>query len=375
MAKYTGLGISKNIGEKEEKNILAEIIEKIQVKDGIIYTSKSSSSSSSKSSSSSSSKSSSSSSSVSSSSSSKGIDLYPLILEEITTTNLLTLDEALKSQLAEVIETGVISKLIIKNKSSLQKILVLEGTIVRGGKQNRVINTTLILDVNSSCDVPATCVEQHRWTYSMPVDYSSMPSVTSIGVSYKEFNSQFYETKYVMPTLYAKLNSTVNINLCNSQSYNADQQVIWGAISSLSGELNNKSSTADFTKIYVDRDKEIKECYEAFMSELKNLKFNGLLAIINKQIMFLNFSTDTEIMRVRVKPFIESVVAEMLRGETGKRNIEINDILNFINSLSNLPVKKYKKSSGDIDVRFSDSINGSYYLHNDELIFLTAMRS
>lgn len=42
--------------------------------------------------------------------------------------------------------------------------VILEGELVFGGLQDRIINSTIIVPANSSIEVPVSCVEQGRWS-------------------------------------------------------------------------------------------------------------------------------------------------------------------------------------------------------------------
>ena len=340
MARFTGKGEKKALGNKEEVNFLQSSIDKMLIKDCVSY---------------------------------KGIDIYPICVEEKVSTILVTLDEALKSQNVEVLETGIVNELIIKNKSSENSILILEGTIVKGGKQNRVINTTLILDKESECKVPTTCIEQNRWSYVVPNDFFDSNRAVSDGTT-SEFNSLFLSSNYVSPTMYCSLNKSVNKGLSNG-NYSTNQLEMWNEIQTFNASLDIKSTTQDYTKVFRDKEKEINEYYEKFKEGLDNVVFNGLLAIIKGKRIFLNFSCDPEIMDVRLRPFIESIVVESF-------NLEQKSIVNphlrvetFLNLLPNIAVKTYKNKSGDLDIRFDDKdVVGSYYMHNNDLIFLTVVK-
>ncbi|HLG72412.1 MAG TPA: DUF6569 family protein [Chloroflexota bacterium] len=42
-------------------------------------------------------------------------------------------------------------------------VLIIDGDEVAGGRQNRVVNTTMLIPAKSSFDLPVSCVEQGRW--------------------------------------------------------------------------------------------------------------------------------------------------------------------------------------------------------------------
>jgi hypothetical protein len=76
----------------------------------------------------------------------------------------LTLQEALDKNAVEVIETGSVNKLKIKNKGS-KEIFIQSGDIVKGGRQDRVVTVSFILPAKSG-EVPLAsfCVEHGRWS-------------------------------------------------------------------------------------------------------------------------------------------------------------------------------------------------------------------
>ena len=79
-------------------------------------------------------------------------------------TGLLTLQEALEQRKVVVYETGQVNQLAIENQSSVE-VFIQAGDIVKGGKQDRVLSTDLVLPANSGrVPIASFCVEQGRWT-------------------------------------------------------------------------------------------------------------------------------------------------------------------------------------------------------------------
>jgi len=60
---------------------------------------------------------------------------------------------------------GQVNRLMIDNKGD-KAILVLAGTLVKGGKQDRVIAQDFIIPPKQTVPVDAFCVEQGRWVAS-----------------------------------------------------------------------------------------------------------------------------------------------------------------------------------------------------------------
>ena len=76
-----------------------------------------------------------------------------------------TLDEALAAGTAVVHETGTVNTLCVENLSSDDDLMMQNGDILKGGKQDRVLQVAMILPPKSGrVAVPAFCVEAGRWT-------------------------------------------------------------------------------------------------------------------------------------------------------------------------------------------------------------------
>ncbi|NUP07547.1 MAG: hypothetical protein HOW73_15980 [Polyangiaceae bacterium] len=71
--------------------------------------------------------------------------------------------EESKAEVREVGEGGTVNTLVIENKSTDASILILAGTIVKGGKQDRQIGEDVVVAPGQTTNVAAFCVEQGRW--------------------------------------------------------------------------------------------------------------------------------------------------------------------------------------------------------------------
>ena len=75
----------------------------------------------------------------------------------------ITLGEAMRRGLVKVVETGSVSRLMVRNLSD-REVFIQSGDIVKGGKQDRVLVASLIVPPKSGyIPIGAFCVEQGRW--------------------------------------------------------------------------------------------------------------------------------------------------------------------------------------------------------------------
>ncbi len=84
--------------------------------------------------------------------------------DQIRGKSYLTLQEAMQQKRVIVHETGSVNELAIENVSGDSDVYVQSGDIVKGGRQDRVLITDLIVPPRSGrIPINSFCVEQGRW--------------------------------------------------------------------------------------------------------------------------------------------------------------------------------------------------------------------
>lgn len=100
----------------------------------------------------------------------KNMAIIPLFSSMNHTPQYLSLGEAMGKGLltvTEVSQAGAVPELKVGNKADLP-VLLLDGEELAGAKQNRVLNTTILLMENSETIIPVSCTEHGRWDYATP---------------------------------------------------------------------------------------------------------------------------------------------------------------------------------------------------------------
>jgi hypothetical protein len=96
----------------------------------------------------------------------RNLTVFPLMSKNGRAPDYLLLEEAIKGKKAEVrevSEAGSVPELLVDNRAPLP-ILIPEGEILIGAKQNRTVNITILIAPNTEYVIPVSCVEQGRWT-------------------------------------------------------------------------------------------------------------------------------------------------------------------------------------------------------------------
>src|SRR6516165_4480134 len=97
----------------------------------------------------------------------ESLSIFPLEAGVVRKVDYALSDEALAAGTAtveEVGEAGSVPELIVNNQAD-QLVLFLEGEELRGAKQNRVLNTSVLVAAKSRTPIPVSCVEQGRWRF------------------------------------------------------------------------------------------------------------------------------------------------------------------------------------------------------------------
>ena len=93
--------------------------------------------------------------------------VVPILHGQAKSLDYVLLSTALKSggvTVTEVSEGGSVPDLKVVNHSD-DAVLMLDGEELSGAKQNRVLNTTILLGGKLDAVIPVSCTEQGRWSY------------------------------------------------------------------------------------------------------------------------------------------------------------------------------------------------------------------
>ena len=162
----------------------------------------------------------------------KNLSIFPLLSTYGLDLEYLLLDEALSEGAMEVVEVdkdGSVPDLNVINKSP-RMVLILDGEELVGAKQNRIVNTTILIQGNTTIVIPVSCVEQGRWSYDSP---------------------RFSTKRRVMsPHLRAMKSEQVHYSLRSSGRHMSDQGVIWNEISEKATRHAAESPSMSMAHIY-----------------------------------------------------------------------------------------------------------------------------
>jgi len=175
-----------------------------------------------------------------------GVTLFPLSVPELDKPGYLTLAQALAQgvlQVTEVSHGGSVPELAVVNRGS-EPVLLLDGEELRGAKQNRVLNTTILVGPGTTVIIPVSCTEHGRWSY---VSAAFGDSDEVLAHSIRNIKAQ-----------------SVAESLKARHGYRSDQGAVWDGIAELHQKLHTTSPTGAMRDAFEARRTELQEYLDAF---------------------------------------------------------------------------------------------------------------
>ncbi len=168
------------------------------------------------------------------------LTFFPLLWPEIHEplyTLLSTAIEAGEVTVDEVNESGSVPNLAVTNKAQ-RPILIPEGHILIGAKQNRVINVTVLVAAGVKFVLPVSCVEAGRWRYQ----------------------SRHFESKFCAPpSLRNKKLRAVHRNRSAGGPAASDQNEVWDEVRKCLNDVKSQSETSSLTDAFACAQETLKE--------------------------------------------------------------------------------------------------------------------
>jgi hypothetical protein len=180
----------------------------------------------------------------------------------------ITLMEALEKgviTVTEVSEGGSVPELMVANKGGVA-VLILDGEELRGAKQNRVLNTTILVAPKSAMKVPVSCTEHGRWSYE---------------------SRQFAESGNVMHKSMRAVNvQEVNLNLVASKEFRSNQAMIWDNVAEMASDMNVNSKTGAMRDVFEAKGADL----DGYLSNFKAAEgLKGILVFIDGKPAGMDF--------------------------------------------------------------------------------------
>jgi len=170
-----------------------------------------------------------------------GLQVFGLYWEASAGLTYRTLDEAVAAgtlEVTEVSDGGSVPQLKVHNKDSLA-VFLMAGEHLRGGKQNRVLNASILVAAQSELPIPVSCVERGRWGYR--------------GSQFAGSGSSSHSTLRKM------MHGQVTRSYRSSGAAQSDQGEVWREVERKLTETGSMSPTSHLDACYEDTEPMLRE--------------------------------------------------------------------------------------------------------------------
>jgi hypothetical protein len=229
----------------------------------------------------------------------EALAVFPLFTEATSSLDYLLADEAIASGsvvVEEVGEAGSVPNLRVSNKSD-SRVLFIEGEELRGAKQNRVLNTSVLIAARSKTTIPVSCVEQGRWHYR----------TRSFGSGGSHSSSK----------LRGILKKTVSDSTLRGEGHRSDQSQVWQEVTRQMDSLGTSSGTFAMSDTY--------DSYGGRLAEFRDrLHYvegaTGLAVAVGDQVVAIDLFDQPATCRKAWSRLLSGVVMDAL--EAGKTSAQ-----------------------------------------------------
>jgi hypothetical protein len=194
--------------------------------------------------------------------------IYPIYTEAEAQTRYLTMKEGFAKGVLvvkEIDQGGSVPELRAINKGK-KRILLLDGEELEGAKQNRILNTTILLKKESETIIPVSCTESGRWSYTKK-DFSDSDNLPFLAMRVEKEES-------------------ITKSLQQNKSFRSDQAMVWGQIDNFLLEAKANSPTNAMKDAYEKKAHDISGYLKAFRWEQGQ---KGIVVEINGKVVGMDY--------------------------------------------------------------------------------------
>ncbi|KAA3663736.1 MAG: hypothetical protein DWQ04_09295 [Chloroflexi bacterium] len=286
----------------------------------------------------------------------ENMTIFPVFVSESDEIEYISLGEALEQKvvtITEIDQSGSVPNLKVINHSE-QWILLLDGEEIVGAKQNRILNTTILLDKKSELVIPVSCTEQGRWRYSSPEFFHSNVMMSHQARSMKSYS--------------------VYKSLLEGRGHSSDQRRVWSDIQKMQIKSGSFSQTQAMKDVYMAKDQELDQYIQTFESKPDQ---RGCLVFVNGQVMGLDVISKEETYKQIHPQLIKSYAMEaLLENKETSSKVTMNDGKNFLEKARKSKELQFKGVGIGKDYRYEvEDIFGSALVFNEHVIHLTFFKN
>ena len=250
-------------------------------------------------------------------------------------------------QISEVNKEGLLTKLSVSNKSS-DNIIILNGELIIGTqiRQDRIVDSTVLIPGYATVLINTFCGEQYRWSPRLSNKISTSESLY--------FSS-------------GRANNAADIN-----NKLRKQCRIWSEISEKISDFNIKSFTNSVDQIYKKKKVNVEEIVNFFKIPSEAV---GVVLGINNQLVNIDIFSNNCMLQIYLPKIIRSIALDSFKKISKKSYLKKKEVHRFLRQIHQANKQKRKVVEGTLgeELQFnSESVAGSILYHKEQTVHFSA---
>lgn len=275
--------------------------------------------------------------------------VVPLLCRQPGGPDYITLKEAFVRggfAVTEISESGSVPNLKVVNGTG-HNVLLLDGEELAGAKQNRVLNTSILIAAEGSAIIPVSCTEQGRWHYA---------------------SREFSDSGVMMSrSIRTNKSASVSASVRSSSSYVSDQGGVWRDIEALHQSHGTSSNTGA-----------MKDAYESRKAQTESYKGHfpcqdgqcGMAVLIKGRVAGIEFLSRPEAYRQLHEKLLGSYIMDIPMAQAGKSGPDSLKVRKILDRIKDGTEERFKSVGLGEDCRYtirgmvgSALLVDNWYLH------------
>lgn len=257
-------------------------------------------------------------------------------------------------EVREISESASVNTVEVLNRSE-HFIFMMDGDILEGAKQTRVLNTSVYLAPKSCTFIPVSCVEQGRWHHT---------------------SRSFRGSRTVAPrSVRAGKSSSVAYSLRTGQRHSADQHQVWNNVRVLDDRSGSGSPTMSLADVYAHLGTEIDALVRSFTGHPES---NGFALLVGTQLLGVDIFNRRDVCAAYLPKILRAVAIEAIHLEKDipmpKPTEASFRAVDFLDRVEQIPTDRHPGVALGEELRFdTEQATGFRLEYESELLHYTAM--
>lgn len=252
----------------------------------------------------------------------------------------------------EVSESGSVNVLIVENKGT-KRVLLLDGEELVGAKQNRILNTTILIEAQTTQKIPVSCVEQGRW---------------------RHVSKHFAPAAYAASRIRASMSKQVNKSYAQTGEAISNQAEVWNNVDAMLCEMAVPSATHAMRDAYEHRAVDF-DCYVKALPYPEGA--SGVMAAVGGQFAAMDVLGRPDVFASIWNRLVTGYAADAVcQKSTESKPFSEKQAASIVEKLAESKVSEFKSAGLGNELRFeSDAVVGKTLLLEDILVHLSMFPS